>query len=204
VRIDGEAETTRVMLDDGTAIAGDAVLVAIGIIPRTELARAAGLAVDNGIVVDQHLRTSDADIFAAGDACGFPHQLFDAQIRLESWKNADEQGRLAARNMLGKGERYNAVPWLWSDQYETTIQVAGMPGFGARAVERAAADGACLVFHLADDGRIVAASGIGQNGAIGRAVRLGQMMIERRLYPDPARLADPSVNLKLLLAAEAA
>jgi 3-phenylpropionate/trans-cinnamate dioxygenase ferredoxin reductase subunit len=172
--------------------------------PRVELARAAGLAIDNGIAVDRRLRTSDPSIFAAGDACSFCHDLFDGRIRLESWKNAEDQGRFVARAMLGSGESYGAVPWMWSDQYEMTIQVAGLPGQGRRNVTRAVGPDALLVFHLADDGRLVGASGVGPNGAIGRAVRLGQMMIERRVYPDAGMLADPTINLKLLLTAEAA
>jgi 3-phenylpropionate/trans-cinnamate dioxygenase ferredoxin reductase subunit len=194
----------EVRLDDGAVLACDAVLIGVGIAPRTAIAAAAGLALDNGIAVDRQLRTSDPDIFAAGDVCSFPHGVFDARIRVESWKNADDQGRHAARNMLGGAECYSVVPWLWSDQYELTIQVAGLPHFGATSVRRPAGADGLLVFHLGPDGRIVGTSGIGPNGAIGRSVRLGQMMIERRLYPDPARLADPSVNLKLLLAAEAA
>jgi 3-phenylpropionate/trans-cinnamate dioxygenase ferredoxin reductase subunit len=202
--IHGDGVVTGVTLDDGDSLACDALLIGVGIVPRVELAEAAGLAVDNGVAVDRGLRTSDPKIFAAGDVCSFPHALFDARVRLESWKNADDQGRLAARNMLGRGESYDAVPWLWSDQYEMTIQVAGLTHHGSRSVERPLAADALLIFHLAEDGRMVAASGIGLNGVIGRSVRLGQMMIERRLYPDAAMLADPSVNLKLLLAAEAA
>jgi 3-phenylpropionate/trans-cinnamate dioxygenase ferredoxin reductase subunit len=106
--------------------------------------------------------------------------------------------------MLGRGEAYGLVPWLWSDQYETTIQVAGLPRIAARSVERVAANDALMVFHLADDGRILGASGIGPSGAIGRAVRVGQLMIERRLYPEEGLLADPTIDLKLLLSAEAA
>jgi 3-phenylpropionate/trans-cinnamate dioxygenase ferredoxin reductase subunit len=202
--IDGDDRVRAVTLADGSVVPCDTVLIAVGVLPRAELARSAGLAIDNGIAVDRRLRTSDPDIFAAGDACSFPHDLFDGRIRLESWKNAEDQGRLVARNMLGGGECYSAVPWLWSDQYETTIQVAGMPGQASRSITRPLAPDALLVFHLAADGRIVGASGFGPNGSIGRGVRLGQMMIERRSYPDPEMLADPAINLKLLLRAEAA
>ena len=110
--------TVEVDLHDGIRLDGDAMLAAIGIEPRVELAEAAGLAVDNGIAVDATLRTSDPNIFAAGDVSSFPHRLFGSRIRLECWKNAEEQGEIAARNMLGAGEEYGAVPWLWSDQYE--------------------------------------------------------------------------------------
>jgi len=202
--IAGDSHVTGVHLDNGQAQPCDTVLISIGVVPRTALAEAAGLAVDNGIVVDRTLRTEDRAIFAAGDACAFSHDLFGGRIRLESWKNAEEQGPLAARNMLGAAEECSAVPWMWSDQYEMTIQIAGLPDRATYSVERRLAPDATIVFHLADDGRIVGTSGVGPNGAIGRAVRLGQMMIERSLYPDPAALADPSINLKTLMREQAA
>ncbi len=201
--ITGERAATGVRLADGTVIAADTVLVAIGVSPRVALAAAAGLAVDNGIVVDRTLRTEDPAIFAAGDACAFVHDLVGRHIRLESWKNAEDQGPVAARNMLGGAETASAVPWMWSDQYELTIQVAGFPDLAETTVERPG-DDALILFHLAADGRLVAASGIGPNAAIGRVIRLGQMMIERGLYPEPAALADPAVNLKSLMRERAA
>lgn len=193
-----------VRLDGGEEIATDVVLISIGVVPRVELAREAGLAVDDGIVVDSTLRTGDPDIYAAGDVCSFRHNLFAGHLRLESWKNAEEQGPLAARNMLGAGEEHSAVPWMWSDQYDMTIQIAGVPDQATFAVERAADPDSLIVFHLAEDGRVIGASGVGGVSFVGRNVRLGQMMIERRLYPDPVALADPSVNLKALVRERAA
>jgi 3-phenylpropionate/trans-cinnamate dioxygenase ferredoxin reductase subunit len=105
--------------------------------------------------------------------------------------------------MLGAAEPASAVPWMWSDQYELTIQIAGFPEQGPRIVERRL-DDALILFHLADDGRLVAAAGVGPNGAIGRVIRLGQMMIERGAYPDAEALADPLVNLKTLMRERAA
>jgi 3-phenylpropionate/trans-cinnamate dioxygenase ferredoxin reductase subunit len=204
VAILGKDRVTGVRLDDETEIACDAVLVAIGVTPRVELAEAAGLAVDNGIVVDRMLRTEDPNIFAAGDVVSFAHDLFGGRVRLESWKNAEDQGPIAARNMLGGSEVAGAVPWMWSDQYELTIQIAGLTDRGTTIVERRLDADSIILFHLADDGRIVAASGVGLNGSIGRAVRLGQMMIERSLYPDPRLLADSAVNLKTLMREQAA
>ncbi|MEQ9692462.1 MAG: FAD-dependent oxidoreductase [Bauldia litoralis] len=200
----GDDRVTGVRLDDGSEIACDLVLVSIGAIPRVALAEAAGLAVDNGIVAGPTLQTSDPNIFAAGDVCAFDHPLFGARIRLESWKNAEEQGPIAARNMLGGSEECATAPWMWSDQYDMTIQIAGLPDRGVSAVERPLDDGAVVVFHLADDGRLVGASGYGASGTIGRVIRIGQMMIERGLYPDPAALADPAVNLKALMRQQAA
>jgi 3-phenylpropionate/trans-cinnamate dioxygenase ferredoxin reductase subunit len=186
----------RVTLDDGRSLAADLVLAGIGAAPRAELAAAAGLAVDDGIVVDATLATSDPAIFAAGDVCAFPCAS-GALARLESWKNADAQGMLAARNMLGAAEAYREVPWFWSDQYELTLQVAGWPERGRHLVERPVADGR-LLFHLDDEGRLVGVSSVGP-AALAREVRLAQMLLERGLSPDAAQLADPAQKLKTLV-----
>ncbi|WP_230982969.1 NAD(P)/FAD-dependent oxidoreductase [Inquilinus limosus] len=191
-----------VILADGSRIAADTVIAGIGAVPETALAEAAGLAVDNGIAVDATLATGDPDIFAAGDCAACAHPLYPGRrIRLEAWRNALDQGVLAARNMLGRGEPIGAVPWFWSDQHELTLQIAGLADAGRATVERDLGDGARLLFHLAADGRLVAAGGLGPLGKIGREVRLAEMLIARRAAPDPGSLASPEVKLKSLLAA---
>jgi 3-phenylpropionate/trans-cinnamate dioxygenase ferredoxin reductase subunit len=183
---------------DGRIIEADAVRIGIGAVPRSALAEAAGLTVDGGIVVDATLATADPDIFAAGDACAFPHPMAPGLMRLECWKNADAQGARAARNMLGAGEVCADVPWFWSDQYELTFQMAGTPEQGERTMERDVGAGALMLFHLDRDGRLVGVSGVGPP-ALARDLRLGQLMIERGLAPDPAALAEPAMRLKALL-----
>jgi 3-phenylpropionate/trans-cinnamate dioxygenase ferredoxin reductase subunit len=199
--IAGTNAVHEVRLIDGEAIRCDTVVVGIGAAPRTALAQTAGLEVADGIVVDDRLQTGDPDIFAAGDVCSFPHALYGRRVRLECWKNADDQGRIAARNMLGEDLRYREVPWFWSDQYELSIQIAGLPAFGSGVVVRETSD-ALLLFHLSADGALVAASGIGR--AVGRDLRIAQMLIGRNARVPAEELADPSVKLKALLAAEAA
>ncbi len=200
VERDGVAET--LVLRDGTRLACDAIVAGIGALPETTLAEAAGLAVDNGIATDAELRTSDPDIYAAGDCCSFPHDLYAGRrLRLEAWRNAQDQGNLAARNMLGGHEPYRAVPWFWSDQYDETLQIAGLPDEGSETVVRDLGEGAKLFFHLASDGRLVAASGVGANRLINKDIRLAEMLIGRRATPAPAALASASVKLKGLLAA---
>jgi 3-phenylpropionate/trans-cinnamate dioxygenase ferredoxin reductase subunit len=195
-----ELSPRGVALGDGTLVPADLVVVGIGAVPNTELGAAAGLAVDNGLAVDATLATSDPAVFAAGDCCSFPHPLYDGRrLRLESWRSAQEQGTLAARNMLGEGEPTSAVPWFWSDQYDLTLQISGIADGAAAAVRRELADGAFVVFHLAADGRLLAASGIGRGNAVAKDVRLAEMLIARRGRPDPAALADPAQNLKRLL-----
>ena len=190
----------RVVLADGTEIACDAIIAGIGAVPEVSLAERAGLAIENGISVDAHLRTSDPDIFAAGDCCSAPHSLYGGRrIRLEAWRNAHDQGNLAARNMLGADAAHEAVPWFWSDQYELTLHIAGLADQATTQVRRDLGDGAELHFHLDADGRLLAASGFGPLGKVAKEVRLAEMLIQNRAKPAPDQLASPEVRLKSLL-----
>ena len=201
-RIVGSEQVTGVLLGDGTAVSCDAVIVGIGVTPRVALAQASGLEIENGIAVGETLRTSDPDIFSAGDVCSFIHPLFDRRMRLESWKNAEDQADLAARNMLGANQTYTAVPWFWSDQYELTIQIAGMPIFGAQTVVREISTDSRIFFAIDEHGVVIGASGVGHVGEIARDMRIGQELIARRARVEPHRLADRAVKLKSLLATE--
>lgn len=192
----------RIALAGGQEIVADLAVIGIGAVPVTGLAGEAGLTVDNGIAVDGELRTDDPDIFAAGDCCSFPLAIYGGRrVRLEAWRNAQEQGALAARNMLGAGEAHAAVPWFWSDQYGLSLQIAGLSDEGKSTVRRDLDDGAFILFHLAEDGRLVAASGIGPGNAVARDIRLAEMLIAKRAKPAPEALGSQAVKLKSLLAA---
>ena len=192
----------RITLADGQEVPADLAVIGIGAVPVTALAAEAGLAIDNGIAVDDRLRTEDQDIFAAGDCCSFPLAIYDGRrVRLEAWRNAQEQGALAARNMLGGDEAHAAVPWFWSDQYGLTLQIAGLSDEGSSTVRRDLDDGAFILFHLAGDGRLVAASGIGPGNAVARDIRLAEMLIAKRSSPTPQALGSQAIKLKSLLAA---
>ena len=113
------------MIEGGANFTADLVVVGTGVKPNDSLAAAAGLATDNGIIVDEHCRTSDPAIFAAGDAVRFPapHGL----VRLENWRHALDQGAVAGRNAAGASETYRTVPSFWSEQYDLYIQGVGWP-----------------------------------------------------------------------------
>ncbi|MER8592578.1 FAD-dependent oxidoreductase [Mesorhizobium sp. M1182] len=192
----------RIALAGGRDIVADLAVIGIGAVPVTGLAAEAGLTVDNGVAVDAELRTSDPDVFAAGDCCSFPLAIYGGRrVRLEAWRNAQEQGALAARNMLGAGEAHAAVPWFWSDQYGLTLQIAGLSDEGRSIVRRDLGDGAFILFHLAEDGRLVAASGIGAGNAVARDIRLAEMLIAKQARPAPEALGSQTIKLKSLLAA---
>jgi 3-phenylpropionate/trans-cinnamate dioxygenase ferredoxin reductase component len=201
-RIVGRERVTGVTLSDGSAMSCDCVIAGIGVKPRTELAEAAGIDVADGIAVDDTLRTNDPSIFAAGDVCSFPHRLFRRRMRLECWKNAEDHARIVARNMLDRGETYSEVPWFWSDQYDMTIQIAGMPAFSVSTVVRETGTKSRVFFALDREGVLVGASGVGVVSEIARDVRVAQALIAQRACIDPALLADRRTKLKSLLVAE--
>jgi 3-phenylpropionate/trans-cinnamate dioxygenase ferredoxin reductase subunit len=141
-------------LADGSSIRADNALVAIGILPNVELAQACGLAVEDGILVDASGRTSDPDIFAAGDVTRHMNVFAGGLVRLESWANAQNQAITAARAALGIEARYDEIPWFWSDQYGVNLQILGMPAAAARCYARGApADGKGSWLGLHEDGR---------------------------------------------------
>jgi 3-phenylpropionate/trans-cinnamate dioxygenase ferredoxin reductase subunit len=197
-----QAGGMEITLTDGRTIAADLLLIGVGAVPATALAQAAGLTIENGIAVDERLQTSDPEILAAGDCCSFPLPLYGGRrVRLESWRNAQDQGSLAARNMLGTPEAISAVPWFWTDQYDLVLQIAGLPDAGTTVIRRDLGEGGCVLFHLDDSGRLVAASGIGRGNVAARDIRLAEMLIARHATPDASVLADSRFKLKALVAA---
>jgi 3-phenylpropionate/trans-cinnamate dioxygenase ferredoxin reductase subunit len=192
----------EIALGGGESVVADLLVIGIGAVPDTELAQKAGLCIENGIAVDAQLQTSAPGIFAAGDCCSFPLPIYGGRrVRLECWRNALDQGALAARNMMGTRETVSAVPWFWSDQYDLVLQIAGLPDEGVTMVRRALPDGAFILFHLSGDGRLVSATGIGHGNAVAKDIRLAELLIARRAAPDPEALAEPRFKLKSLLAA---
>ena len=187
-----EGGRTAVTTDAGERIEADLVVVGIGAKPDVRLAEAAGLAVDDGIVVDEYCRTSDPVIFAAGDAVRFPGP--DGLVRLENWRHAQDQGAVAGRNAAGGADRYTTVPSFWSEQYDLYIQGVGWPVEGAERIRRPLPGTSELVFEI-KDGVLVYAMGINAQRDLAAARRL----MERKVSVDPAALADPSTPLAALL-----
>ena len=185
-------EVAQVLCGDETLDA-DLVIIGIGIIPNVELAEAAGLDVDNGIVVDDHCRTSDPDIYAAGDCTNHPNPLLDRRLRLESVPNAMEQARVACANMCGGDKTYASVPWFWSDQYELKLQMVGFSADGDTEVVRGdKASNQFAVFYLAD-GKVVAADAVNSP----KEFMLCKQLIGKPV--DTSVLEDPEGDLKSLL-----
>ncbi len=188
-----------VELSCGQIVPCDLAVVGIGAMPETSLAARAALAVTGGIAVDASLRTSDPAIFACGDIAFFRHPLFGQHIRVESWQNAEDHARVVASVLRGVPAVCDRVPWFWSDQYELSLQIAGLPHLGSSTVARRLGDGAVILFHLGPTGRILGATGLGKAESIGRDIGVARAMIAARADPDPAMLRDPRARLKSLI-----
>ncbi len=186
-----------VHLNDGRVIAADTIIAGIGASPETKLAYDAGLTIENGIACNAQMQTSDPDIYAAGDCASYV--LGDRRIRLEAWRSAQEQAATVAANMLGQNQPHTNVPWFWSDQYDLSLQIAGFAELGPNTITRVPAEGAVVLFHMAEDGAIKGASGIGIGNTISRDIKVAEMLIARGAKPAPEILADATQPLKALL-----
>lgn len=188
-----------VMLDGGERISADLVVVGVGAIPRTDLAASAGLAVDDGIVVDELMRSSDEGIFAAGDAARLWHSAEARSVRIEQWRPAQDQGRHAAASMLGAREPYRAIPSMWSDQDDLHLQATGF-GFGdAQVVSRGdLGDRSGVAFFGVRDDRLVAACAVSLGTGAARMVRAARELIECGMPLSAEQLDDPGVDLRRL------
>jgi len=192
-----EHRVTGVRLTNGRQIDADVVVVGIGITPNFELAEASGLTIDNGIVVDEYLQSSDPDVFAAGDVANTWYPLLDRHLRLEHWSAALNQGLVAAANMMGRAVVYDRVPYFYSDQYDLGMEYSGFVDSGHydQIIFRGeVAGGKYIVFWL-DQGRVLAGMNVNVwevADVIADLVRLGKPI-------DVARLQDPKVPLEDLL-----
>lgn len=199
-QITGADGQIQVGLVGGEVIDAQVLVVGVGAVPDTALAERAGLEIENGIRVDARLQTSDPHIFAAGDCASFPHQVFGgARLRLESWRNARDQAVTAAHNMVEPTEDYLAIPWFWTDQYELSLQIAGLPTLATHEVVRDRPDGVQIRFGLDDDGLLRSASALGQGTVMAKDIRMAEMIMTRNFHPSPDLLTDPSVNLRTFL-----
>ena len=194
--LSGKKRVKSVTTSDGEDIPADLVVIGVGIAPNTQLAAAAGLPVDNGIVVDDHCRTEDPDIFAVGDCTVHPNAIYNRQLRLESVHNAVEQAKTAGANICGKDAAYSQVPWFWSDQYDLKLQIAGLSeGYDDVAIRGNPAERSFSCLYLRD-GRLIACDAI---NAPRDFVQSKQLIADQALIA-VEKLANPDVALKDMLA----
>ncbi len=192
--IEGRSDVTHVVTTAGQRIDASLVVVGVGIVPAVELADDAGLAVDNGIVVDEFCQTSNPAIFAAGDVANHPNDILGGRVRVEQWQNAQNQGAAAARSMMGKREAFREVPWFWSDQYDVSIQMAGLPTECDTIVHRGEIDSRSFSAFFLRDGVLRGALGVNRP----RDVKRTTAHIAAGSRVDVAQLRDEGSDLRTI------
>ena len=189
--IEGNKAVTAVRLAAGEVVPCDIVVYGVGVRPRTQLAEKAGLRVDDGVRTNRLLQTEDESIFACGDVCSYESLLFERHLRLESWRNAEDQADTVARNLLGQGSAFDEVPWFWSHQYDLALHVAGLPTLGQVIVTRTV--GSSRVYLSFDgEGKLKGASGLGAVREIAKPIRDLKAAIATRAVVDPESVGAPA------------
>ena len=182
----------EVAVSDGSVHSADLVLVGIGVVPNIELARDAGLAISNGIAVDEYLQTEDKNIFAIGDCAEFPNAFAGGRVRLESVQNAADQAQCIAKTIAGHRTKYNSLPWFWTDQYEIKLQMAGISAGHDRVVTRGNAEAKKLSVFYFRNGKLIAVDSI--NRPVDHMI--GRKLIASGASLTPEECADETVDLK--------
>jgi len=201
-RFEGSGRVERVRTKNGRVLECDMVVAGIGIVPNSELLTAAGAQVDNGVLVDERCRTSLPDVFAAGDVTNHLHPIF-GRLRVEHWNNGYQQGRAAARSLLGGTQPYDHVHSFWSDQYEHAIQYVGFATRWDRLVFRGRPETRKFLGFYLKRGIVRAAVGLNRGGDPEDPKADGELkaavnLIRNRVAVDPAKLTDESVDLRRL------
>ena len=191
----GEGRVQSVACNGGQSLPADLVVVGVGIVPNTELAEAAGLETNDGIVVDDQCQTSAENIYAVGDCTRHPSATYQRSLRLESVHNALEQAKTAASNICGVETHYAQVPWFWSDQYDLKLQIAGLSqGYDEVVLRGSRTERSFSCLYL-KDGQLIAIDAVNAP----RDFMQSKPLIEKRARIDKALLADSSVMLKDML-----
>jgi 3-phenylpropionate/trans-cinnamate dioxygenase ferredoxin reductase subunit len=193
-RMEGDGAVERVRLTDGVGVECDLVVAGIGVVPRTGLAEAAGIEVENGVLVSDRLESSAPGVFAAGDLANAWHPFYARRVRVEHWANALNQGPAAARAMIGQAVSYDRLPYFFSDQYDVGMEYTGLASASDRVVLRGDPASREFIAFWLDDGRVVA----GMNVNVWDVTGPIQALIRSRAVVDERRLADVAVPLEEL------
>jgi 3-phenylpropionate/trans-cinnamate dioxygenase ferredoxin reductase subunit len=188
----GNGQVDGVLLDNGETVPVDIVVIGIGIVPNVELAADCGLDVSNGIVVDDHCRTSDPNIYSIGDCTWHPNAVLGFDLRLESVHNALEQAKTVASNLCGEDIAYAQVPWFWSDQYDLKLQIAGLSAGYDQVVMRGNPDEKSFSCLYLRNGQLIAIDAVNSPKDFVQS----KALIAVHAVIDPEKLADPTIQLK--------
>jgi 3-phenylpropionate/trans-cinnamate dioxygenase ferredoxin reductase subunit len=190
-RFEGDGSVERVLTRDGAVIEAQAVVIGVGVAPRTALAETAGARIENGVLADEGLRTSVPEVFVAGDVANAAHPFYGRHVRVEHWANALAQGPAAARSMLGREVAYDEIPYFFSDQYDVGMEYSGLTSGSEEVVIRGDVESREFIAFWLSDGRVVA----GMNVNVWDVSDSIRDLIRAREPVDRARLSDPDVAI---------
>lgn len=194
-KFEGKDAVERVICSNGQIIEADGVLIGVGILPNQELAESAGLNCNNGILVDEFGRTEDTSIFACGDCTNHPNAYLNKNLRLESVHNALEQAKTVAMSLLGKQEKYNQVPWFWSDQYDKKLQIVGFSDDHDELVIRGSIEEDNFMLFFLKEGKLIAVNAVNNP----KEFLICKKLVANKEKISSDAISNQSVDLKELL-----
>ena len=194
-KFEGKDAVERVICSNGQIIEADGVLIGVGILPNQELAESAGLNCNNGILVDEFGRTEDTSIFACGDCTNHPNTYLNKNLRLESVHNALEQAKTVAMSLLGKQEKYNQVPWFWSDQYDKKLQIVGFSDDHDELVIRGSIEEDNFMLFFLKEGKLIAVNAVNNP----KEFLICKKLVANKQKISSDAISNQSVDLKELL-----
>ncbi len=185
-------------LNDHQKIETEMIIAGIGVEPEIELLKKTNIELNNGIITDQFCQTSITNVFAAGDVCNFYHPFYKKYIRLESWKHAQDHGIIAGLNMIGEKKIYDQIPWMWSNQYDLNIQLAGITDDYDNVLKRGSNIDDGIIFFYLKENKIKGVCGIGKFGKISKDIKLASILSKKEKEIDIEKLSDKNQKLQKL------
>ena len=199
LKITKNKENYKILLSDNSELESDFIIAGIGSKPCVSIFENTNLKLDNGILTNEFCETSINDVYAAGDVSNFYHPLYNEHIRLESYQHAQNHGICAGKNISGIKTEYSSIPWMWSDQFNLNLQLAGICENFDEIVKRGKDINNGIIYFFLKNQSIKGACGLGIAGKIGRDIRISTKLSEKNVVVDKAILADESQKLNNLL-----
>ena len=199
LKITKNKENYKILLSDNSELESDFIIAGIGSRPSVSIFENTNLKLDNGIVTNEFCETSINDVYAAGDVSNFYHPLYKEHIRLESYQHAQNHGICAGKNISGIKTEYSSIPWMWSDQFNLNLQLAGICENFDEIVKRGKDINNGIIYFFLKNQSIKGACGLGIAGKIGRDIRISTKLSEKNVVVDKAILADESQKLNNLI-----
>jgi 3-phenylpropionate/trans-cinnamate dioxygenase ferredoxin reductase subunit len=180
---------------DNQVMPSDLIIIGVGSVPNTKIFQNTPLDIDNGIITDEFCQTSIEDVYASGDVSNFYHPFYQEYMRLESFKHAQNHGINAGKNIIGLKTSYNAIPWMWSDQFNLNLQLTGICNDYEFSVQRGSSLEEGIIYFFLKNRKIMGACGLGIGGKIGRDIRLAGKLSEKKIKVTKELLSDKKIKL---------